>query len=125
MAECYRHDINNEYYAVVFLEHKTGKIRITRNIGTVESITDYWNNNEVPNFSILELKPIKNVSALLYFDYWNKLPKRAITKEQKQKKFDFYKYVLGADLSDKYRGVSTLQEVKDNKEYPNIITYSK
>ena len=35
------------------------------------------------------------------------------TEQQREKKFDFYKYVVGADLSLKYRGKEWMWEVEE------------
>lgn len=112
--EVYRHEEeskNRNYCAVVFVQNKTGKIGLIVNIHDEKHIRDYWKQNEEPHYSILEVKPIKNVKAYLYFQYWDKLPRAYKTEEQRIKKFDFYKYVLGAELSDKYRGKETIQEL--------------
>lgn len=116
--EVYRHteETNKRNYCVVvYIRRKTGKIGLVVNIHDEAHIRDYWKNNEEPDYSILEVKPIKNVSAYLYFQYWMRLPRTEKTEEQRQKKFDFYKYVCGADLSDKYRGVEFITEIKESK----------
>ena len=63
-------------------------------------------------FSI-KVKPITNVTALKYFQYWQIIPKAEKTEQQREKKFDFYKYVVGADLSLKYRGKEWMWEVEE------------
>ena len=108
--ESYRHDIVDQYCAVVFKKDKTGELGLVHNMHNPSFIRDYWEHNE-KGYTILEIRPIQNLRALKYFVYWDLLPKAYKTSQQRRKKFDFFKYVLGADLSDKYRDVENISEL--------------
>lgn len=101
--ENYRAEIprNVEYCAVVYENKSTGKVNLCYNMRDEEYIRKYWLQNE-PKYRVLEVKPITNVRALLFFQFHGKNPK-AFTSY----KFDHYKYVLGADLSEQYRPKQT------------------
>ena len=101
--ENYRHEIpsNVEYSAVIYENKKTGKINLCYNMRDEKFIRQYWEQNE-KNYRVLEVKPITNIKALLFFQFHGKNPK-AFTSY----KFDYYKYVLGADLSEQYRPKET------------------
>lgn len=116
--ESYRHEIeeNDKYCAVIFVNNKNGKLGLCYNIHDENFIRDYWKNNEEPFYSIVEVKPITNVTALKYFQYWMLIPKAYKTEDQRNKKFDFYKYVVGADLSLKYRGKEFIGEIGEVQE---------
>lgn len=110
--EAYRHNSTDSFCAVIFKNKKTGKIGLVHNIHNEQHVRDWWRNNE-KNYEILEIKEITNISALKYFVYYDNYPVAYNTQEQRLKKFDFFKYVLGADLSEKYRGVSNVSEIED------------
>ena len=107
--ESYRHKITDSYCAVIFANKKTGKLGLVYNFNTEQFVREWWLTNE-KNDEVLEVKPITNVVALKYFIYWNKIPAAYNTSDQRCKKFDFFKYVLGADLSDKYRDKANVHE---------------
>lgn len=115
--ECYRHlpSKSDKYCVVIFVKNDTGKIGLVVNTSDEENIRNYWKYNE-KNYTILEVKPIQNIQAFQYFQYWMKLPRVFKTEDQRRKKFDFYKYVCGADLSDKYRGIEFISEIKEENE---------
>lgn len=122
--ESYRHEpITDKYCAVIFRNNKTGKLGLCYNIHDEHFIRNYWLHNEYPAYSVLEVKPIKNLSAFKYYQYWERVPKAYKTEDQRRKKFDFYKYVCGCDLSDKYRGKETIYEVEDIPN-PNKVKYA-
>lgn len=111
--EVYRHEITDSYCALIFMNKKTGKLGLVYNSNTEQHIRDYWRHNE-KDYELLEVKPINNVVSLKYFIYWNKMPVAYNTSEQRCRKFDFFKYVCEADLSDKYRDKVNVNEVKEN-----------
>lgn len=107
--ESYRTLQPDLYCAVVFKNNKTGKIGLVYNSGYKKTIKDYWKKNE-KGYTILEVKEIKNTKALKFFVFWGKFPKAYYTEEQMIYKFDFLKYVCGAELSEKYRGLKNINE---------------
>ena len=111
--ESYRHENTDNYCAVIYRNNKNDKLSICYNIHDEKFIREYWASTEEPNYSIVEVKPITNVTALKYFQYWQIIPKAEKTEQQREKKFDFYKYVVGADLSLKYRGKEWMWEVEE------------
>lgn len=112
--ESYRHESTEKYCAVIYMKDSTGELGLCYNIHDEKFIRNYWKHNE-KGYTILEIKPIKNITALHYFQYWELLPKAYKTGNQKRKKFDFYKYVLGADLSLKYRDKEFIEEVNESE----------
>ena len=115
--ECYRHEPSksDKYCVVIFVKNDTGKIGLVVNTSDEENIKNYWKDNE-KGYTVLEVKPITNIRAFQYFQYWMRLPRVFKTEDQRKKKFDFYKYVCGADLSDKYRGAEFVSEVQKESE---------
>lgn len=113
--ESYRMKITDTYSAIVYKNKKTGKLGLVHNSGSYEFLRGYWLGSE-PNYEIIECKPIPNVTTLKYFVYWDKLPRAYRNSHQRCMKFDFFKYVLGADLSDKYRDVVNIADVKENDD---------
>ena len=111
--EIYRHDNKEKFCAVIFMHNKTGKLGLVHNNGDEASIRTQWSHNE-KDYRIVEVKPITNVAAMNFFIYWNKTPKAYNNSEHRRMKFDFFKYICGADLSDKYRDVENIKEVKEN-----------
>lgn len=110
--EAYRHENQDQYCVVIFKNSRTGKIGLVYNYGDETRIKRYWDSCE-PNYDVLEIKPIVDITALKYFIYWNLLPKGYRTSPQRCKKFDFYKYVLGTDLSNKYRDKANISQIEE------------
>ena len=73
--ESYRHENTDKYCAVIYRNNKNDKLSICYNIHDEKFIREYWANTEEPNYSIVEVKPITNVTALKYFQYWQIIPK--------------------------------------------------
>ena len=109
--EVYRHSCIEDYSAIIYKHKGKGFLGLTYNKGTVKHIKEWWNKNE-KDYKIMEIKPITNTKALEYFMYWHKIPTRYCTSNQRCKVFDFFKYVCGANLSDKYRDKAYISEVR-------------
>lgn len=110
--EAYRHKIDDVYCAVIYKNKKTGKLGLACNIHDEQYVRDWWNKNE-PNYEIIEIKPLVNVEAFKWATYWDLVPSAYNNSEQRRKKFDFFIYVCGADLSEKYRDKANINEVKE------------
>jgi len=121
--ESYRHENTDNYCAVIYRNNKTGKLGLCYNIHDEKFIRKYWHDNEYPAYSVVEVKPITNVVALKYFQYHCTIPKAEKTEYQREKKFDFYKYVCGADLSLKYRGKENISEVEEDTFVAQVKEY--
>ena len=60
--ESYRHEpITDKYCAVIFRNNKTGKLGLCYNIHDEHFIRNYWLHNEYPAYSVLEVKPFRQV----------------------------------------------------------------
>lgn len=110
--EVYRHENQDQYCVIIFKNSRTGKIDIVHNYGDESRIRRYWKLCE-PNYDVLEVKAVVDITALEYFIYWDLLPRGYRTSSQRRKKFDFYKYVLGADLSNKYRDKANISQIEE------------
>lgn len=89
----YENDKNNnaQWTAGICRDRKTDKITLFANVGDKVNFERLYKYD----YQILEMVKVKNVSALNYFTYWNKIPIR-----ESKNKFDFFKYVLGADFTN-------------------------
>lgn len=95
--ENYRMDGNRPYFAVVCQNRKTCSRNIEIYNNKKEQIKNYLENNR-KDLKINQIVKIENVKVLEFFMYHDKLPVRF-----NQYKFDFIKYVLGANIDEKYR----------------------
>lgn len=111
IMEVYRHPDIENYSAIIYKHKETGFLGLTYNRGTIKYIKGWWSKNE-KDYKIVEIKPIINTKALEYFMYWRKIPTQYLTSDQRCKVFDFFKYVCGANLSDKYRDKAYISEVR-------------
>ena len=87
----YENQNNIPWTAGICRNRKTDKYILFANVGDKSNFERLYRNT----YQIIEMVNIKNVNALYFFNYNHKFP----IKESLYK-YDFFKYVLGADLTN-------------------------
>ena len=107
--ETYRTNIenyDNRHYVVLCENKVSGNRQLVWNTGdtldiekNINFLQETWKMEK--NWRVLQIVKLQNWRAVGYFQYWGKLKQ---VNKLTQEKFDFFKYVLGADkLDEQYR----------------------
>ena len=92
--ESYRAKTSDNWYATVCRNKKSGKYHVYSflcNFSEPKKLID-------KEYKPVQIVPITNVEAFLFFVYWSKVPVRDTVY-----KFDFFKHVCGANFTDELR----------------------